>query len=363
MSLAKKDKKTHTHRPNNLRFFFYFHYVCIAIEFNRSSVHQLNSFCIKSRNSYANGRISLLISYRDIESSIAQTLGTAQFQLADIIHARNFAFQQQCPIKIASSEIICGRLSIKAELGVRGLHFGADFLEAISIDSINANNLPMRQFVHSANKDDYCNSDNPTHHCCLRQSYSNSNNIDPYEWCSTNDCMHDLRAYDIHDEQTADKSQTPSAAALSVDTQNNTQMNGNSATERSSIDGGGCGGGGDGAQNDGNEHSLKLNQMDELSSDTDENTLNGLFHVGHINYCSWYQSTAETFLVCRPFWIADTALVTENCPYKMHEENYQLNYLEVKNANLQNVSNFCMEKKNANFLFYWNNFSVIFCDM
>lgn len=290
-------------------------------------MHKLNSFCIKSRSAYANGRISLLVSYRDIESSVAQTLGTAQFQLADIIHATNFAFQQQCPVTIASSEIICGRIEIKAELGCRGLHFGADFLEAISIDSVNASNLPMRPSVDTA--DDYCYNYNQTHHCCLRQS-NNGNTNDRYEWCSNSlwyDDMHDLHAYDIHDEQTEDKAQAPSATPLNANTQSSAQMNGNNATQTSSIDGGGGGG----AQNDGNEHSLKLNQMDELSSDADENTLKGLFHVGQINYCSWYQSPADTdtFLVCRPFWIADTALVTENCPCKRLEENSQLNYLEV----------------------------------
>lgn len=296
-----------------------------VIEFNRSAVHKLNSFCIKSRSAYTNGRISLLVSYRDVESSVAQTLGTAQFQLADIIHATNFAFQQQCPVTIASSEIICGRIEITVELGCRGLHFGADFLEAISIDSINANNLPVRATVDTADIDDYCFNCNQTHHCFLRQS-NNGNTNDRYEWGSNSlwyDEMHDLHAYDIHDEQTENKSQTPSAKPLNVNSQSSAQMNGNNVAQTSSIDGGG------GAQNDGNEHSLKLNQMDELSSDTDENTLKGLFHVGQINYCSWYQSTADTFLVCRPFWIADTALVTENCPYKRHEENSQLNYLEV----------------------------------
>lgn len=140
--------------------------------------------------------------------------------------------------------------------------------------------------------------------------------------------MTDLHAYDIHDEQTEEKSQTPSAPPLTPNTQNSAQINGSNASSTS----------GGGTQNDGNEHSLKLNEMDELSSETDENTLKGLFHVGQINYCSWYQSTAETFLVCRPFWIADTALVTENCTHKLHEENYQLNYLEVQTPNNLDIS-------------------------
>lgn len=281
-------------------------------------MHKLTTFCGKSRTSYANGRISLIVQYRDIESCVAQTLGTAQFQLADILQATNFSFQQQCPVTIASSEIICGRLSIKVELGSRGLHFGADFLEAISIESIAT--ATWRQTFPIADNDEDCYDYNRCQNCQTRQCRLNNHNKS-YEWCSNGlwyDDMHDLCAYDIHDEPTENKSQTPPSTALST-----TQVNGNNAANNVSIDGNGD----DGAEHD--EHSLKLNKMDELSTDTDENTLKGLFHVGQINYCSWYQSTAETFLVCRPFWITETALITENCQHKIHEENYQLNYLEV----------------------------------
>lgn len=278
---------------------------------------------MKSQSVYANGRISLNVQYRDIESHTSQTLGTAQFQLDDIINATNLTFQQQCPVTIASSEIICGRLSINAELGCRGLHFGVDFLEAISIDSINTNTA-WRQSAPITDHDQDCfgyncyrNCHSATHHCCLNNS--------KYSACISNDLCSCNRylctAHNIHDEQTEDKSQTPSGQPLNTSQPQNTM---NSIPMSESNDGNS-----DSAQNNGNEHSLKLNQMDELSSDTDENTLKGLFHVGQINYCSWYQSTADTFLVCRPFWIADTALITENCQHKINEENYQLNYLEV----------------------------------
>lgn len=286
----------------------------------------MNGFCLKSRSACANGRISLIVQYRDIESHVAQTLGTAQFQLADIISATNFAFRQQCPVTIACSEIICGRLSINVELGCRGLHFGADFLEAISMDSINHINTNWRHSIPVTDNDEDCynynrcrNYHDVAHHCCL----SNNNNSKHSE-CRSNglwyDDMHDLCTYNIHDEPT--ETQTPSGTPLNT-TQPQNPLNPMQMPESNDSNS-------DGAQNDGNEHSPKLNQMDTLSSDVDENTLKGLFHVGQINYCSWYQTTAETFLVCRPFWTADTALLTENCQHKIREENYQLNYLEVK---------------------------------
>lgn len=84
-----------------------------------------------------NGIISLTIRYRDIESSASQTLGTARFELADVVQAPNLSFQKQCQVATVTSEIVIGRISIKVELGCRGLHFGGDFLDAIALHTVN----------------------------------------------------------------------------------------------------------------------------------------------------------------------------------------------------------------------------------
>lgn len=256
------------------------------------------------------GIISLAIRYRDIESSASQTLGTARFQLADVVQATNLSFQKQCRVSTITGDIVIGRISIKVELGCRGLHFGGDFLDAIigNCSNINANRCqsPIYQLSNQ-----YFDG-HPNH-----AEYLDS--CRDYEWRKyerkMDDLFYETCLYDIHDEQPDDKSD-PQSRPLNTEAHSNDaqKMNGknlaniaNKITDKDLIHG--------------------LCKSDELSDDGG-NELKGLFHIGQINYCSWYQSTSETFLVCRPFWI-DSALVTDNCQNKTKEENYQLNYLEV----------------------------------
>lgn len=291
-----------------------------SVAINRSSVHKLNAFCIKSRSSYANGLISLIVRYRDIESSESRTLGTARIQLADVIQANNLTLRQQCPVTTTTSEIIIGRLTVKVELGCRGLHFGADFLEAISSTAIDGN-------VHTAVM---------ANECCNHLQYSNreyslsarhSDGIEyldsqkNYEWCnhkhSMGDLFYETCIYDIHGDQTTeDKSDNPSTP-LNLDCHSNNmqRMHGRNA-------------GNNEENSSGRELNHALGKVNEMPDDNTDDKLNGLFHIGQINYCSWFQSSTDTFLVCRPFW-SESALVTDNCPNKTNEENYQLNYLEV----------------------------------
>lgn len=248
-----------------------------------------------------------MIRYRDIESCASQILGTARFQLADVIEANNFTYQQHCPVKMATTEIIVGKLTIKAELGCRGLHFGADFLEAISLKSLD---------IH---KQRLCNDFyDPYQHCSPFSTnllYQNKG-YNCYEYdLQSSDLFHETYLNDIHDEKPEDKSENPSTP-LNMETHlNNAQkINGNKLDKMT-----------DEMANKDVSH--ELSKSDELP-DESENELKGLLHIGQINYCSWYQSVLDTFLVCRPFW-TDLVLVTESCQNKTRDENYQLNYLEV----------------------------------
>lgn len=288
----------------------------------------MNAFCIKSRRSYANGIISLIVRFRDIESSESRTLGTARIQLADVIQAANLTFHQQCPVTTTTSEIIIGRASVKVELGCRGLHFGADFLEAISTNAIDGN-------VHSVVGSEcyshfsYSNRDCPLN---VRRSegieslYSHKS----YECCDhkyrMGDAFYETSVYDIHDDQPEDKSDNPSTP-LNIESNSNNAQRINGRNVENVVE-------------DVSDRDLNhvLGKVDEISDDDVGNELKGLFHIGQINYCSWYQSTTDTFIVCRPFW-SDIALVTENCPNKTNEENYQLNYLEVRSYfELKNIN-------------------------
>lgn len=242
----------------------------------------------------------MIIRYRDIESSESRTLGTVRFQLADIIQATNLAFHQPCSVKTATSEIIIGRLSLKAELGCRGLHFGADFLDAISsnTDNIHESEHDNRHYPRYTDYIDYRQS----HECCRYQH-------------KRDDLIYEQCIYDIHDEQTDNKSETPSTPINIESKSSNSQKLYGRNVEKDFQD------------LPDKELNLQLNKPDELNDDN-ENELKGLFHVGLINYCSWFESASDTYLVCRPFW-SESILGTENCQNKTKEENYQLNCLEV----------------------------------
>lgn len=265
-----------------------------GIQFKYHSIHNLSNFSIKSHNSYANGLVSLVVRYRDIESSVLQTIGTANFHLADVIHSTNFTFQHQCPVKITQSDIIIGRLSVKAELGCRNVHFGADYLEAIAFNSIDSNkNVLPSDHIYA-----FCSNEwRPMVH-------------------EMDELLHDTCLYDIHDDQYENKSDN-STTPLNLNTNNSNNLpksNGNNLNN--SVD-----------EMSDKDHLQRLSKLDEVDDDA-TNGLSGLFHIGNINYCSWYELKSEMFLVCRPFWV-DTAIVTENCQHKTNEENYKLNYLEV----------------------------------
>lgn len=287
-----------------------------GIDFNRTTVYKLNTFCIKSRNSYANGIISLTVNYCDIESSESRILGTARIHLDDIMEATNLTFHQQCPVTTPTNGIIIGRILAKIELGCRGVHFGADFLEAISSNAIGSSNTLWNDYYsHCSNS----NQDHLYRQCKDAEEKTNLKSYRKYEDYEhehrLNDLLYHSCVYDVHDEQTENKSNTPSTPMNIVPQSSNAQKLNGANIENVT----------DELTNEDFTHGSS--NVDELNDDV-ENELNGLFYIGQMNYCSWYQSIEETFLVCRPFWM-DAALVTDNCLDKTKDETYQLNYLEL----------------------------------
>lgn len=254
------------------------------------------------------------MNYCDIESSESRVLGTARIHLDDIIKATNLTFQQQCPVTTLANGIIIGRILVKVELGCRGLHFGADFLEAISSNAIDGNTV----------WNDYCShfsNDNPDYfnrQCEVDEEksyFESSRKYDGYEHEHRLDYGHyHSCVYDVHDEQTENKSNTPSTP-MNIESQSSNAQKLNGANSDNVAD-----------EPTNKDFIHGSSNVDELNDDA-ENELKGLFYVGQINCCSWYQSIEETFLVCRPFWV-DAALVTDNCLDKTKDETYQLNYLE-----------------------------------
>lgn len=294
---------------------------------------------MKNRSCHANERISLVVKYRDIESSESRTLGAVEFRLADVLQSTNLTFQQQSPVKTETNEIVIGRLAVKVELGCRGLHFGADFLDAISNPVISASSnheheLTNKYYEHFPY---FVNEDIDTgisHECCK------------YYYRKMDDLMYETSLYDIHDEHTEDKSGTPSTPINieSRSTSNSQKVNSSRSVEM--------------GLDDLSRNNLRLHQTEEPNVDVDDERLRGLFHIGSINFCSWFvastTTTAETFLVCRPFW-TESALVTEKCQHKTKEENFQLDYLEVGIKIVKNVTK-VNQKKTCS-----KNLKTLFC--
>lgn len=280
-------------------------------------MHKLNTFCIKSRNSYANGTISLIVRYRDIESSESYTLGTARIQFADVIKSTNLSFHQQCPVATTTGEIIIGRLSVNVELGCRGLHFGADFLEAISSNAISEYTLPssVKDYTvcsrFSEDREYLYAQKNHEQFCCDHRMTTDC--VNKY---IMDDFLHKTCAYDVHDDPTDEKTNSQSTP-LNIGPNSRQHMNHQNMENVM-----------DDVSNKDLTHGL--NKIEEASDDM-ENELKGLFHIGQINYCSVSQLTTDNFVVCRPFWSNTSALVTEHYQNKTNEENYSLNYLEVWN--------------------------------
>ncbi|XP_035792441.1 uncharacterized protein LOC118466797 [Anopheles albimanus] len=63
-------------------------------------------------------------------------LGSAQITLQELIASR-LACYKRCPIRLASDDILLGTLTVRLELGKRGLHFGPDLIDAVLIDDGN----------------------------------------------------------------------------------------------------------------------------------------------------------------------------------------------------------------------------------
>ncbi|XP_058065680.1 uncharacterized protein LOC131215307 [Anopheles bellator] len=63
-------------------------------------------------------------------------LGSASVTLQEVIEGR-FACHKRCPIRLASDDILLGTLTVRLELGSRGIHFGPELIDAVLIDGGN----------------------------------------------------------------------------------------------------------------------------------------------------------------------------------------------------------------------------------
>lgn len=221
-----------------------------------------------------------------------------KIRLADIIQGTDLTYKRQCPIRTSSVGVIVGTVMIKIELGCRQLHFGSEYIDAMSMTK-SIHELPLNFDAEAA----YNRS--PLGEPC---SYPNEIESDAF--------LHHQLQMDqlmvrscVHDEHTERNSGNPSTPAESNSHSNQSHHSNRQQSLNSRLGGSGN-----------NSHALGLIDSPAIPDDT----LQGLFYVGQ---CSSLQLIGDTILICRPFWSTDV-LVTESYRSR-REDNCYLNYLEV----------------------------------
>ncbi|XP_019537664.3 uncharacterized protein LOC109408746 [Aedes albopictus] len=63
-------------------------------------------------------------------------LGSSVIKLEELVSSR-FACYKKCPVRLASDDILLGMLTVRLELGARGLHFGPELIDALNVGKEN----------------------------------------------------------------------------------------------------------------------------------------------------------------------------------------------------------------------------------
>lgn len=233
--------------------------------------------------------IHLTFWFCHVISNKTQKFGIAQIKLNDIATATNLTYKKQCLIQTCTGGVIVGQVSVQIELGCRELHFGNDYLDAISL---NRN-------IH-----DYAIDDSILYSPNLK---TKSILCDVKDRLRLDDYTYRSCAHDEQSKRSTDHHQSTASNTESTSTPNQYQPPLSSN------------------QNGNNTHS---HFVSESFSGTDGggDTLQGLFYVGQ---CNSLQATNETVLICRPFWMTEQILVTDNY-LNQNDDIENLNYLEVR---------------------------------
>lgn len=267
------------------------------MNFDKYSIQKLNKQTL-------DGMVRFTFWHRDVVSNKSRNFGTMEIPLQDIVKMPDLTYKRQCPIRTSTGGVIVGRVLIKIELGCRALHFGSEYIDAVSLGKSMHESIPfIDELICSANYGKLY--DNHGDHQVLFD-----HNL------KMNDFIYKTCVHDEHTEQHSDKPTTPAGSdASSIQQQ---QQHPQQHRQSSSNRNGGS--------------SSNLQNLNESPNNPDGvgDTLQGLFYIGQ---CSSLHTMGETFLICRPFWSNDI-LVTE-CYQSRCEDNCYLNYLEVRSNSVQ----------------------------
>ncbi|XP_049545212.1 uncharacterized protein LOC125956949 [Anopheles darlingi] len=258
-------------------------------------------------------------------------LGSAQITLQELITGR-LACYKRCPIRLASDDILLGTLTVRLELGKRGLHFGPDLIDAVLVDGGNvtleedegeeeseageersvtpeAANSPCAApaLLHCARR-----HRSPV--CFDRCHHEKASAIDHFS-CRMMMCKAAVAACPGDNQsppETRDGSAGDQHSSVNGANQENSQATRNGAEQGNASDGQGSGE---------QQQQPKPMETDGSSPGGEQpKLLHGLLYLGQLKERA--QPPEQHFLVCHPFWSEEPSTLTSELCQPEGDFNY-----------------------------------------
>lgn len=208
--------------------------------------------------------VTFKIWFRQLGEKQSQTFGIAVVRVRDIVKSTNFRYVAKCSVTIG--DIVLGTLFVRLELGTRGLHFGRDFIEAISLNKENLLDGDDIGII-SVGRDH-------------RQTTS--------KMTRPRVCVHDTNEV-TESSQTTKENQKP-VEPVAIDSRRE-------LSARHMF-----------KNNEKNDH--LVNVENRFSADDHATLLHGLIYIGSIFHLKPHSArTIDTYIVIRAFW-SDSAITT-----------------------------------------------------
>lgn len=235
--------------------------------------------------------------HRPFGQKTSQLLGECNIKFSDIFEAPDYTLIQNTPVLSKTGSIVIGSLHLEISLGCNGLHFGIDFLDAISSHKENIVD-PFNEFdIYNFNNRYNDNYQIPvTNQVCCRASKFVRQIVGP--------------TYQADDKQT---NQVVSSVSVAQQTDAEQDFSVGGKHDRNHQDNN---------QNNDDKHFLA---MKPSSDSTESNILHGLLYIGSISHTQAPSVALDNigyFIICRSFW-KDDVTATAMC------ENNIFNFMEV----------------------------------
>uniref|UniRef100_A0A182YAX5 Uncharacterized protein n=1 Tax=Anopheles stephensi TaxID=30069 RepID=A0A182YAX5_ANOST len=254
----------------------------------------------------------------NVGSSFGKTrlffLGSASVTLRELLDGRLSCYKR-CPVRLASDDILLGTLTLRMHLGRRGLHFGSELIDAVTVDD---GNVTLDTSSDSDTWDGPMTEPLATATTTARQPYSHRPHSCGHQPMGCNQLRH--RGLFPHASWTCTRhtgcptdNQSPSETK-DTNTTKNQQTNPTANENRDGME-----------QNDPNgppgrsQSDPKPMEMETSAPEDRVKLLHGILHLGQLRSLP----ASDYFLVCNTFWTDEpTTLTSDLCP-----EGGDFNYL------------------------------------